>query len=45
MIFLGGLKEFLEFFLQWLDGIGGKYMGSCEIWGFFENFCGIFVVF
>jgi hypothetical protein len=36
-VFSGGSGVILEF-LKWLEGLGAKYMGSCEIWGFFEHF-------
>jgi hypothetical protein len=40
--FSGGSKEFLEVFFEWLKGLGAKYRGSCKIWGFLRNFCGVF---
>jgi hypothetical protein len=38
-VFLGGSGEVIEF-LEWLEGLGAKYRGSCEIWEFFRDFCG-----
>jgi hypothetical protein len=35
-VFSGGYGAILEF-LKWLDGLGAKDRGSCEIW----DFCGI----
>jgi hypothetical protein len=40
MVFSGGSGVTLEF-LEWLEGLGAKVRGSCEVWGFF----GIFGVF
>jgi hypothetical protein len=40
-VFLGGSGEILEF-LEWLEGLGAKYKGSCKIWEFFKDFCGFF---
>jgi hypothetical protein len=40
MVFSGGSGVILEF-LEWLDGLGAKDRVSCEIWGVFEDFCGI----
>jgi hypothetical protein len=42
MVFSGGSGAILEF-LECLEGLGTKYKGSCEIWGFFCDFCGILV--
>jgi hypothetical protein len=39
MVFLGGSGAILEF-LEWLEGLGVKDRGSCEIWEFFRDFCG-----
>ncbi len=36
-VFSGGSEEFLQF-LEWLEGLGAKYRGSCKIWGFFGDF-------
>jgi hypothetical protein len=36
-VFSGGSGAILEF-LEWLEGLGVKYRGSCEIWGFSGNF-------
>jgi hypothetical protein len=33
----GAILEFLE----WLDGLGTKYRGSCKIWKKIADFCGI----
>jgi hypothetical protein len=41
MVFLGGSEIILEF-LEWLEGLGAKEKGSCEFWGFFRDFHGIF---
>jgi hypothetical protein len=38
-VFLGGSGAILEF-LEWLEGLGVKDRGSCEIWEFFGDFCG-----
>jgi hypothetical protein len=38
-VFLGGTGAILEF-LEWLEGLGVKDRGSCEIWDFFGDFCG-----
>jgi hypothetical protein len=43
-VFLGGSKEFLEFF-EWLEGHGAKCRDSCKILGFVGDFCGILGVF
>jgi hypothetical protein len=40
-VFSGGSRVILEF-LEWLEGLDTKDRGSCEIWGFFRDFCGIF---
>jgi hypothetical protein len=31
--------------LEWLEDFGAKEPGSCEIWGFFEDFFEIFMVY
>jgi hypothetical protein len=41
MVFSGGSRAILEF-LEWLEALGAKDRGSCEIWKIFRNFCGIF---
>jgi hypothetical protein len=38
-VFLGGPWVILEF-LKWLEGLGAKDRGSCEVWGFFRDFGG-----
>jgi hypothetical protein len=40
-VFLGGSGAILEF-LEWLEGLGVKDRGSCEIWEFFGDFLWIF---
>jgi hypothetical protein len=40
MVFSRGLGAILEF-LEWLEGLGTKYRGSCKVWGFFRGSCGI----
>jgi hypothetical protein len=40
MVCLEGSGAILEF-LEWLEGLGAKYRGSCNVWGF----SGIFVEF
>jgi hypothetical protein len=37
-IFSGGSGAILKF-LEWLEGLGAKYSGTCKIWGFFWDFC------
>jgi hypothetical protein len=37
MVFLGGSGAILEF-LEWLEGLGAKERGSCEICRFSEIF-------
>jgi hypothetical protein len=37
MVFLGSSGAILEF-LEWLEGLGTKDRGSCEIWGFSRIF-------
>jgi hypothetical protein len=39
-VFLGGSGEILEF-LEWLEGLGAKYKGSCKIWEFFKDFLSV----
>jgi hypothetical protein len=34
----GGISRILE----WLEDLGAKDFGSCEVWEIFEDFCGFF---
>jgi hypothetical protein len=42
-VFSRGPGAFLEF-LELLEGLGTNDRGSCKIWEFFGDFCGIFGV-
>jgi hypothetical protein len=39
MVFFGGSGAILDF-LEWFEGLGTKYRGSCKVWRYFRDFCG-----